>query len=295
MNFIKWLLKVFNVKFLVYIRINKMTAEENKDMDFDIDSLYKDAHALKKDPKLSCIFYGPTGAGKTFTALTFPGPIYVINLDKGIRHNMKYVSEQKIVKTIDCLDIEATKDNLTKEDYNPWKINPLGSLKKFEYALLSLQNIHEGTVVIDTMTHVNDWLKMLLNLDYSRTDEKTKKEYISLFDWKYVNEKWSWLWELIKNIDANLVVTAKLTPEYAKDGSIISEVVDLRRGSEYQADIMVKFIKDVAQKEDGSVATRRHINFNKFRGNKMSKNYDIDDLTYDKLAKVVEEENKQID
>lgn len=263
--------------------------------DYDIDQLFKDAFAnQEKNPYISATFWGPPEAGKTFTAMTFPGPIHIVDLEGGVRENLKYFKDKsnmptKEIKTIRCVSF---KDVETKDDEYDWKkVDPINTLKNFDVALTMLQRMHGGTVVVDSMTSVNDWLKALMD---SRVQKKTSDkgvEYIDQIDWKYANQKWLWIWEKLKNIDANLVVIAREKPIYENREMTNKTEADLRMNPEYQTSIFAKFDKVMEQVGD-KLITRRIVSFNKFRGNKLAKTYNIEDCTYDKIIAVLKEEDQ---
>lgn len=275
------------------------TKTEVSTVNYDIDSLFEDAFAQQeKNPYISCIFWGPPDGGKTYTSLTFPGPIAYVDLDGGLDHNLKYHKDAsgnplKEIKRIRCISLEDDKENLeVREKYLPFKVDPINTLRNFDIACSVLQKKKGGTVIVDTMTAYNEWLKELMEARIPKHHTPEGVEYVDQFDWKYVNQKWLWSWEKLKNIQANLVVVAKSKPVYQKR-EVTSEIEpDLRPNTGFQTSIIVEFSKDVSQEGD-KVSVVRKAKFSKFRGNKLGSTYSVEDLTYDKIVKILEEE-KQI-
>ena len=260
---------------------------------YDIDTLFEDAHAQQeKNPYISCIFWGPPEGGKTFTGLSFPGPIHYIDLDGGLDLNLKYYKD-KDIQRIRCISLEDDKENLADpKNYDGFKVDPINSLRNFDVACTVLQQKKGGTVMVDTMTAYNEWLKALMTARIPKHINAVGKEYVDQFDWKYVNQKWLWSWEKLKNIQANLVVTAKSKPVY--QGREITDNIeaDLRPNTGFQTAINVEFTKDVSQASDGKVTTVRKAKFNKFRGNKLGSTYAVENLTYDKIMSILIDEKQ---
>lgn len=261
--------------------------------EYDIDTLFKDAHAQQeKNPYLSCILWGPEEAGKTFTALSFPGPIYYIDLDGGLDPNLKYYKD-KMITRVRCISLEDDKVNLEAEKYDPFKVDPINTCKNWDVALTTLQNIKPGgTVIVDTMTAYNDWLKALMNVHIPKHTTDDGKEYVDQFDWKFVNSKWLWSWEKLKNIPANLVVIAKAKPIYQGRDPTGKFEADLRPNTGYQTSIVVEHVKQVTQGTDGKINVTRKGIFSKFRGNKLGSTKSVENLTYDKIMAILKEEEQ---
>lgn len=265
---------------------------------YDIDTLLKNAfEQQEKNPYVKFILWGPAGCGKTFCSMTFPEPVRVVDLDGGLLINLKYFKDKsgkptKEIQRIQCLshldDVAPLKEG---EVYDWKKVDPINSLRNFDVALSSLQKVEGGTVVIDTMTAYNDWLKMEMEARGPKKVSDKGVEYIDQIDWKFVNQKWAWAWEKLKNIKANLVIIAREKPVY--QGREITDQIepDLRTNSEYNADVIVKFTKKPEQV--GTTLTYKRLSsFGKFRGNKLGETYIVEDCTYDKLIEILKKEEQ---
>ncbi len=275
------------------------TKEKPKNNDeYDIDALYEDAFARKdKDPYISVILWGPEEAGKTYTALTFPGDIDYIDLDGGLDTNLKYYLDKdnnptKVVKRWRCIDLKDDLENIESGEYDGFKVDPINTLRNFDVVVTQLQKKEGGTVIVDTMTAYNEYLKALMDSRIPKhISAKTGEEYVDQFDWKYVNQKWLWTWEKLKNIRANLVVVAKAKFIY-QNREITDQVEpDLRTNTQYQTSVIAEYQKVI--KQDGEkITTQRKASFSKFRGNKLGSTYSIEDLTYEKIMKILKEEKQ---
>lgn len=256
---------------------------------YNIDALFSDSHKAKSGQNILCSIWSKTEVGKTYLALDFPGPIKMVNLDYGLIENLKFYPDKEIT------DMKCTSflDAKIKEDDYKWdKVNPINSLKLFEAGLATLiENVHEGTVIIDSMTTINDWLKALL--DYKTEAIGHQKDgKIPIFDWKWVTQKWKWLWQLIKTIDANVVVLFRAMDEYENFKKTGVSIPDYRDGTKYEVSVEIKLEKEVTQDGTGKVQSRRIASFNKFRGVNLSENYKVEDLTYEKLMEILSKEGK---
>ena len=271
--------------------MSEQTAEKKeKKESYDIDDLFTDSRAQQSGNNLVLSLIGPTECGKTYMSLDFPGPIRVVNLDYGLTENLKYYPNKEIT------DMKPTAFADTQIDGNSeykWdKVNPIHSLKKFEAGIGALiRDQHGGTVVIDTMTTVNDWLKMLL--DYKTDKDGTQTDgKISMFDWKWVNQKWKWLWQLIKTIDANVVVLFRDKDVYENFKKTGEQEPDYRDGTKFEVSVEIMMTIDVTQTSGGKVEVKRYSTFSKFRGVKLSQTYRVENLDYAGLMKILKEENK---
>ncbi len=264
-------------------------SEQEPKLKYDIDTLFKDSHAASSGKNISCIIDGPSEIGKTFLAMDFPGPLKIINLDYGLTENLKYYLDKEItdMKCTSFVDAEVKLN-----DYKWDKVNPINSLKMVEAGLASLlKDMHGGTVIIDTMTTVNDWLKMLLDYKTDTEDRQTDGK-IAIFDWKWVNMQWKWIWQLIKSIDANVVVlvrTKKIYKDFKETGKFEP---DYRDGTKYEVSIEIELFEDIKQGADGKVTVKRMAKFNKFRGVNLRKDYLVENLSYAKLMEILKDEGK---
>lgn len=270
---------------------------ETEKESYDIDTLFEDAFECKqKDPYVSCIFWGVPESGKTFSALTFPGPIDFIDLDGGLDANLKYLKDKegnptKEVRRFRCVSLEDDKENLDDpEKYDGFKVDPLNTLRNFDKACTVLQQKEGGTIVVDTMTAYNDWLKMLFESRIPKDVTPDGKEYVDQYKWKYVNQKWLWTWEKLKNVKCNLVVIAKSKDQYQKRELTGNIEPDLRANTGFQTSIKVEFTKEITQTPDNKVTVKRIAKFDKFRGNKFGTLRAVEDLTYDKIMAILKEE-----
>lgn len=261
---------------------------EDKEV-YDIDQMFKNSRSQQVGSNLVVGVGGDTETGKTYLALDFPGPIRVINLDYGLRENLGYYKDKEVT---DFKPTSFVTPEMDIENYKWDKANPEQSLKKVEAALTALIDTqHGGTVIIDSMTTINDWLKLML--DY-KTDKEGKQTdgKIAIFDWKYVNQKWKWLWQLIKSIDANVVCIYRTKDVYENFKKTGEEEFDYRDGTKYEVSIEIHLTKEVDTDSDGKPVVKRFATFNKFRGVKLSKQYRIENLTHSRLVEILKDEGK---
>lgn len=269
--------------------------EEGKGIDiesYDIDTLFEDSHAAQeKNPYLSCILWGPEETGKTYTALTFPGPIYYLDLDGGLTPNLKYFKD-KVIRRVRMISLLDNSDTLAVDDpnYDPFKVDPINTCRNFDVAVSVAQKLKGGTLIVDTISAYNEWLKDLMNVHIPK-HVKDGKEYVYQFDWKYVNNKWLWAWEKLKNVQCNLVVIAKAKNVYQGRDMTDELEPDLRPNTGYQTSIRIE-MKKVPKTIDGKQQFVRVAQFNKFRGTKLSSSYSLEDVTYDKIMEILKKEDQ---
>ena len=271
--------------------------DKPKKESYNIDEMFTTVQDNGGNKNLSFLVWGDAEVGKTVFSLGCPGPIRYINLDAGLQPNIRFKSKDTKLQEFKCIDYEDDRSNLTDIDnYDCFKVMPKGSLRNFDRAIISLlENCHGGTVVIDTMSTINDWLKALMASVIPKSKTKDGVEYVNMFDWKYVNSKWSWILEKLKSIDATLVILSRATQVYDGSDPVPGQFEpDMRKGWQYQTSVIIEMTKkEVQDPTTNKWTTVRTGKFNKFRGADFDskEEYVINDISYDKVLDVLKKEN----
>lgn len=161
---------------------------------------------------LKVALHGQQKSGKTRGSLTFPGPVYVIATEPGLKPLMRLFPDKEIyfidVYEVDpngLFEVEATK-TLAKID---------ASVK------LIRQKVCEnpesvGTVVVDSVTDVWKWVQEWMKVDILKIDKTARVR--QQWDWGLANTKYQNIIMQLLSLPTHLVLTAQDKEEYAGPG-----------------------------------------------------------------------------
>ena len=265
------------------------TEQAEKKVTYDIDKLFKDKAEIVKAKGIKVLFWGSAGTGKTYTALTFPGPIHFIDTDGGVALNLKYTGtkEVKIAEIIESAPNDLT-DDKGKDVEDKYSYEALVSLEKFDAITKQLESIEGGTVVVDTITDIWSWIGTWLKVNTAAQVSKSGNEYLSRFAWGDANNRYDWIMKRLKKLNCNLVLIARSKDVYDGQGNITGKSkADAQKHSEYYVDMFVEFRKAVDPKT-GKLTTNRQSFITKCRGFDLI-NPMIENCTYDKIQTKLEE------
>ena len=264
-----------------------------KKINYDIDSMFKSKKDVITTKKIKCLLWGSPGSGKTYSALTFPGPIYFIDTDDGVALNLKYVPDDKDVEIVDIVELSTggvTTDSGKAID-NRLDEHALMSLEKFELAVtkLTAMNLTEGTIVIDTITDVWAWIGTWLKLNTEKLMSKGGNEYMSRFAWGDANNRYDWMMKELKKIKCNLVIIGRVKDVYDGSGNITAQKKpDAQKKTESYVDVVIELKRLPTKQADGKMKSIRKSYISKSRGADPI-DPTIIDLTYDKLKTLLDE------
>ncbi len=264
-----------------------------KKVNYNIDELFTDSETINKTKGIKCLLWGSSGVGKTFAAMTFPQPLYVIDTDGGIANNLKYFKEKKI-KIAECYETitEAPTTAAGDSIVEPFNVDPVSSLEKFDTitkALSLSKDIEGGTIIVDTITDIWSWIGTWLNYKTTKQTSKTGGEYMSRFAWGDANNRYDWIMKRLKKINCNLVMIARSKAVYDPSGNITSEnKADAQKKTEYYMDYFIE-MKKKFKEVDGKMVAERVALISKSRGLELS-NPMVSDFNYNKLKELQEKD-----
>lgn len=207
------------------------------------------------------LFYGDSSSGKTYTSLTFPKPLYIIDTENRADSNRKYnfpdadihIFEPVEFKTDfdpkddDALDIHKTIENITK-----FIIDYANEVKS--------GNIKGGTLVLDSCTdfwtYVQDWgineLAKRINKDGTKKADPIMMKINNQLDWGFITARHRNIIGTLKsltNYNINIVFTAreKTIPEYiVKTGdNTLKDKIRCQMDLPFDADVIFNLKKVV--------------------------------------------------
>lgn len=243
---------------------------------------------LKFGGHLKTGVFGPPGIGKSMFAMSFPPPIYFFDTENAIdRLKASFVKMYPAGKKVHFVNIYKTKPGSIQQDGT-------ACLETLVNGLKLLENETEGTVVIDSMSDIWEWLQSW-GLEYV---EREKKRAWQMFDWKYPKDKSKSILYFLKHLKMNVCLTAKDKEEYAGAGAPLDATSPKwEKDTSFQLDIVVNLGKvpdTMPQLGYGQAALqsqkwRYYGDITKCKNWRLSTNR-IEGITYDKVIELLKNE-----
>jgi hypothetical protein len=178
--------------------------------------------AVKVEPRVKCLVFGPPGIGKTYFALGAPGPIAVIDTEGGTAFyaGRKGLSKFDVLPTKTYRDVKAAVEYLAE---------------------------HPGaypTLVIDPVTVIYETLQDAAQVKRAvrRNDPDADLE---MLDWGRIKRQYKSLMTALVNLPTHVIVTAREKDETEKRGSDMVKIgvkADAEKGTPYWFDIIVHLV-----------------------------------------------------
>jgi len=237
------------------------------------------------------LLWGEFGSGKTYTALSFKAPVYVVSTEFGVT-SLGHHFDGKDIRVLECSVpyTDAPKSASGEIDDQPFAIDPVKSLDKLEDATNALKEVQEGTIVIDSVSDVWAWLGNWLDYIAKKNVSKgSGKEYMMRTEWQKANAKYRWLMMRLLSRPCNVVLTSRSGPVYDSSGNVTMQTKPkAQQETAYYVDIVAKMekkdIQDIDPKTGKITGVRnsRVAVIEKCRFADVGR-LEIQDMTYDKL------------
>ena len=214
--------------------------------------------------------WGATETGKTYFAMTFPEPVFIIDTEFGAAP-LLHMFPNKDIRIFECAQL----DSITSEP------DPLKSLTEVEAALSSLKDIDHGTLVIDSGTDIWQWISAWLETVATKRSESGQPYR---FEWGKANSRYRMLlMRILARPQINFVITAQTQEKYDNSGKPTG-ITEPRwqDKTEYWMDIIVHFQK-LYRGSWKYISTIEKCRF------KRAANLEIEDVSYDKLVNALKE------
>ena len=236
---------------------------------------------------LKVMIWGDTEVGKSYFALSFPEPIYVISTEFGVSQ-LQHHYPDKDIRIMECSEPYTDKPNKSSEE-EPFAIDPVRSLEKVELATEALKDVTKGTIVIDSISDIWAWLGMWLHYNaQTSTSKKSGKEFMMRTEWQHANAKYRWLVMRLLSRPCHVVFTSRAGAVYDSNGNITAQTKAKAQGeSAYYVDVYIKAAKrPMPIEENGKttsrMVTKRMATIEKCRFQSVN-NMQVEDLTFEKL------------
>ena len=242
---------------------------------------------------LKVMIWGDTECGKTYFALSFPEPIYVISTEFGVSQ-LQHHFPDKDIRIMECSEPYTETPGKADED-EPFAIDPVRSLEKVELATEALKDVTKGTIVIDSVSDIWSWLGMWLHYNaQTSTSKKSGKEFMMRTEWQHANAKYRWLIMRLLSRPCHVVFTSRSGAVYDSNGNLTAQTKAKAQGeSAYYVDVYIKAQKrPMPVEENGKVTsrmvTKRMATLEKCRFNAVN-NLQVENLTFDNLKSSLKE------
>lgn len=238
------------------------------------------------------LLYGGQGTGKTYTSMTFPEPIFVIDTELRSDLTARGEFDDRDIRIFEPGAISF--ENVDPSDPLEDAIDIPQSLDNVNNAVITLVNgyregdIEGGTVVLDSVTDLWDWTqewgkqRLMQQGDVNEADFRLENQ----FDWGMIKSKHykilTGLRSLAKQYGAEVVFTAreKQIPDYAEGGG--EHYIKCENSVPFWTEINGRFIRDVHKGQ-----TRHMVDFKKIGPNNQP-NERLINPTYEDMVEVLE-------
>jgi len=224
-----------------------MTVQEvsqtTKEVTLDSAFLGRNKLLTKRGAKL--YVWGTYGIGKTFLALSFPQPIYVISTEFGVAQLLHHYPD-KDIRIMECTVPYTSSPGNTKTgkvDESVFTVDPEVSLRNVEKATELLKDVTEGTIVLDSGTDLWEWFSAWI--DYN-ADKYTKSGQMMRTEWGKVNSKYKNLLMRLISRPVNFVMTGRSQAVYSSEGRETSaEKFSGQKNTPFIPDIVLHLRKEM--------------------------------------------------
>jgi hypothetical protein len=207
--------------------------------DLTLESAFKKRDQIDSKKGLKVMVWGAAGVGKSYFGMTFPEPVYVIDTDGGAPQLLEQFPD-KDIRIMDITEPYAEKDSKKKKDPLS-ETDPIVSLLKFDKATWLLKDVTHGTIVLDSVTDIWEWMGAWMDLN---ADKFTQSGQMMRTEWGKANAKYTWMMKRLTSRPCNLVLTAKHKSVYDDKGKETSQrIFAAQKFTDYIPDVVIHLEK----------------------------------------------------
>ena len=248
------------------------------------------------------LLVGDTGSGKTYTAMSFPEPIFIIDTESRAMQTKYYNYKDKDIKIFQPIQF---KTQYKADDEDP--LDSHATIKEISKFIISLANkvksgeITKGTIIVDSSTDIwsliQDWaiyeLSQYTSKDGSKKADTTTGKFSNTFDWGIPNKKHQELMGTLRSLSKYgiyIVFTAREReiPEYVKEKPTLKVLIRAHKDIPFLADNTFMLKKQAGQFNVKYEAVCIKL------GGLSPPIAPIENLTFDKLQTIREEQEKKV-
>jgi len=214
---------------------------------------------------------GEPETGKSYFAMTFPEPVYIIDTEFAAAKLAQQHFPDKDIRIFEAKVIDPATD----------QPDPIKSLDEVEKAIISLKDVNEGTIVVDTVTDYWRWIGAFVE---KRATRHTKSGQPFRFEWATGNERYRYFIYRLLSKPVHVVLTSHMRPIYTASGEETkAKEPRWMGGTPHWCDVVILTKKEFVGgmwKYWGTISKCRFMR---------AYSETIEDITFDKLVKVLKD------
>jgi len=220
--------------------------------------------------------WGPPEAGKSYFAMTFPEPIYIIDNELAATAVAHQHFPDKDIRIYEVKIIDPATD----------LPRPLLCLDEMENAIKSLKDVKTGTIVVDTITDYWSWMGTFVETTAEVRYKKTGKAMRT--EWGKANERYKYfVMRLLAMKTVNTVILAQSKRQFDSKGTeLAARAPKWQFATPHMTHLEVRFWKVT---EEGRM--KYNATIQKCRWNRAF-NKTVENLTYPMLIKILRDDLK---
>lgn len=181
--------------------------------------------AEQVSPRVKCLVYGAPGVGKTYLALTAPGPIAVIDTEGGTAFYANRVGQNGL---------------------SPFDVLPTKTFAQVEQAIAYLRTVPGAyqTLVVDPVTVLYETLQDAAQHRRAQTRNDAEAD-LEMLDWQRIKRAYKRLMTDLVNLPMHVVVTARegdITEMRGKERIKIGFKPDAEKNTGYYFDTILRLV-----------------------------------------------------
>lgn len=217
--------------------------------------------------------WGEYEAGKTYFALSAPPPVFVISTEQGVTQVAHHFPD-KDIRIVETLSLVTDLEGRLVAD-------PVQSLENVEAAVAACKDIDKGTIVIDTLSDVWDWVQAWMEMTAAPSEKRKEGGGVFQFAYARANERYKYLLLKIISRPTHFVGTARIRPVYIGAQDSGQKEARWQKDTPYLLDVIIKMAKIP---QPTTVLYTSMIEKNRFF---RMFNATKEDLTFDKLVEML--------
>lgn len=233
------------------------------------EHFFKHQRELELKHGLKVGVWGEPEVGKSYFAMTFPEPIYIVDTEFAAKKLAKQHFPDKNIYIFECSVIDPT--SVLEEP------DPIKSLENMEKAIIALKDISEGTIVIDTVSDYWSWMGAYVESEARRFYKSSGQ--MMRTEWATGNERYRYFINRLLIRPVNVVLISQPKPIYHQGVDTGAIKPAWQRQTAHWCDIVLWLRK---REVEGKIRYEAVITKCRF---KRAENAIIEDVTYDKLVK----------
>ena len=250
------------------------------------------------------LIFGDTASGKTFTSMSFPEPLYIIDTENRASSTKYYNYRHKQINIFEPVQFKTQFTETDIDSFDTYK-----TIEEINHFIIDFANevksgrISKGTLVVDSTTDiwsfVQDWsiteLSKKLNSKGEKRADPLLMKMQNQFDWGVPNKKHAEMLGILRSLikyGIYIVFTARereAPPDYAQQLKVITmkEKIRAQKDVPFLSDVIINLKKTAT-----TTGTKYMGQIAKFNGLPIPD--PVENVTYDTLVRLMDEQEKKL-